>query len=74
MAHERYTDCIKECDACAATCEHCATACLSEADVKAMADCIRLDRDCADICRLASAMMSLRSLSFFFGSTSPSTA
>ena len=58
MAHERYTDCIKECDACAAACEHCATACLSEAEVKAMADCIRLDRDCADICRLASAMMS----------------
>lgn len=58
MAHERFIDCIKACDACTAACEHCATACLSEGDMKMMAECIRLDRDCADICQLASAMMS----------------
>ncbi|MFS2189122.1 four-helix bundle copper-binding protein [Mucilaginibacter sp. P25] len=35
---------------CALACEHCATACLHEEDVKMMANCISLDRDCADIC------------------------
>ena len=39
-------------NACIASCEHCATACLSEQDVKMMARCIQLDRDCADICAL----------------------
>ena len=38
--------------ACIAACEHCATACLGEQDVKMMARCIQLDRDCADICAL----------------------
>ncbi len=37
---------------CAAACEHCANACLDEHDIKMMVDCIRLDRDCADICRI----------------------
>ena len=35
---------------CAFACEHCATACLQEDDVAMMANCIKLDRDCADIC------------------------
>ena len=39
-------------NACLAACEHCATACLHEQDVKAMARCIALDRDCADLCVL----------------------
>ncbi len=38
---------------CVSACEHCATACLQEEDVKMMANCIRLDRDCADICTQA---------------------
>ncbi len=40
---------------CAEECERCATACLSEPDVAAMIDCIKLDRDCADLCRLVAA-------------------
>ncbi len=58
MAHEHYADCIEACHACADECEHCADACLGEQDVKKMAECIRLDRDCADMCRLAAALMS----------------
>ncbi|RYU81234.1 four-helix bundle copper-binding protein [Hymenobacter persicinus] len=42
---------------CIAACEMCATACLQEADVKMMVPCIRLDRDCADICRLTAAFI-----------------
>jgi hypothetical protein len=57
MAHQQYTSCIDACDACATACSHCATACLQEPDVKAMARCIALDIDCAEICRLASAAM-----------------
>lgn len=57
MSHEQFSTCIDACNACASACEHCATACLGENDVKMMAECIRLDRDCADICRLAAAWM-----------------
>lgn len=37
---------------CITACETCALLCLQEDDVKMMARCIRLDRDCADICSL----------------------
>lgn len=57
MAHEQFQSCIQACYACAAACDHCATACLAEDDVKQMARCIRLDLDCADICRMAAAYM-----------------
>ena len=39
----------------------CASSCLREEDVKAMARCIELDRDCADICSLAAVLMSRNS-------------
>lgn len=42
---------------CILACEHCATACLQEEDVKMMARCIMLDRDCADICRLTMTLL-----------------
>jgi hypothetical protein len=58
MAHEEYASCIDACVQCAEECEHCANACLSEQDVKKMAECIRLDRDCAEICWSAAAWMS----------------
>ena len=42
---------------CAAACETCADACLAESDIAMMVPCIRLDRDCADICRLTAAFI-----------------
>jgi hypothetical protein len=57
MSHDKYETCIKACQDCAAECEHCVTACLSEDDIKMMARCIELDRDCADICSLAAKLM-----------------
>ncbi|WP_225032032.1 four-helix bundle copper-binding protein [Paraburkholderia sp. XV] len=57
MALEKQQSCIEACDECASACDHCAAACLSEQNVSEMAECIRLDMDCADICRLASAVM-----------------
>lgn len=58
MAHEQYQTCIEACVQCAQECEHCGNACLQESDVKKMAECIRLDRDCAEICWSAAAYMS----------------
>jgi hypothetical protein len=57
MAHQQFEACIDACNACAAACDHCAIACLQEPDPKAMARCIALDMDCAQICRLAAAFM-----------------
>jgi hypothetical protein len=57
MPHEEYGSCIDACYACAAVCDHCAVACLDESDPKPMAECIKLDVDCAAICRLAAGYM-----------------
>ncbi len=56
--HPSFRACIEACNLCADACDHCATACLAEEDVKTMAGCIRLDIDCAAICRLAAGAMS----------------
>jgi hypothetical protein len=58
MSHHEHQSCIDACLRCAQECEHCATASLDEQDLASMAECIRLDRDCADICFLAAAYMS----------------
>ena len=58
MSHREHASCIQACVQCAQECDHCADACLSEQDAKTMAECIRLDRDCAEICWMASAFMS----------------
>src|ERR1035437_2877945 len=58
MSHEQYDSCIKGCNECATACENCAASCLHEQDIKKMARCIETDRDCADICSLATRYMS----------------
>src|SRR5437588_11247178 len=58
MPHQKYQSCIHACIACTIACEHCASECLHEQDVKTMARCVELDRDCADICALAMRFMS----------------
>jgi hypothetical protein len=57
MSHEKNHGLIEALNNCAAECNHCATACLDEADVKMLTKCIRLDWDCADICRLAATLV-----------------
>lgn len=49
--------CIDACLACAVACEKCSAACLKEDNVKMMAGCIALDRDCADICFTTAALL-----------------
>jgi hypothetical protein len=58
MSHEQHQACIEACVRCAEQCEHCAEACLGERNVREMAECIRLDKDCAIICWSAAGFMS----------------
>ena len=52
MSHEQYQKCIEECIRCMMACNNCYNACLDEENVAMMTKCIRLDRQCADICAL----------------------
>jgi len=58
---QAYKTCIDACLECAAACDHCAASCLREVDVNQMAKCIRLDMECAAICRTAAQLMSIES-------------
>ncbi|WP_416148359.1 four-helix bundle copper-binding protein [Salipaludibacillus sp. HK11] len=50
MAHEQYQSVINVLHECMEACNHCYDACLKEGDMKMMSECIRYDRECADIC------------------------
>ena len=49
--------CIESCNAWAVACDQCTSGCLREHDVRMMAQCIRLDVDSAELCRLVAAYM-----------------
>jgi hypothetical protein len=55
MSHEQNGELMDALAKCAAECNHCATACLDEQDVKMLSRCIKLDIDCAEICKLAAS-------------------
>lgn len=50
--------CIEACAECAQTCTICADACLAEADVANVVGCIRLNLDCAEVCRVTGTLLS----------------
>lgn len=57
MHPDQLKSCIAACNACAVACDDCAASALHEANVYAMADCMALAVDCAEICRLAVAYL-----------------
>lgn len=57
MSHEQFRGVIDSLNQCATDCIHCANACLEEQNVKELVRCIRLDRDCADICIMTAKML-----------------
>ncbi|HKR06979.1 MAG TPA: four-helix bundle copper-binding protein [Bacteroidia bacterium] len=59
--HQEHKEIIRQLNDCANECNHCFNACLQEDDVKMMARCIELDRDCADICQLTASMLARNS-------------
>lgn len=61
MSHEQHLELMDALAKCADECNHCISACLDEKEVKMLARCIKLDMDCADICRLTAAFVSRNS-------------
>ena len=59
--YEDYQSCIDASLACASACHHWASSCTLEDDVTMMADCIRLDMECAAICTATATLLSLGS-------------
>lgn len=57
MLNAKFRDCIEACKRCADACNTCSVACLQEENVAEMSRCVRLDLDCAAICRLAVSVM-----------------
>lgn len=53
MDEQQMKACLEACQSCIKACNTCFDACLREEHVGMMADCIRLDRECAEICGLA---------------------
>lgn len=60
---ENFQECITALDRCAAACDICASACLGEGHIAEMEKCIRLDADCAALCRFTSAALARQSQS-----------
>jgi len=57
MMNQMQKACLEACNACAVSCLQCVAACLKESDVKSMTNCIALDLECAEICRLCVSSM-----------------
>lgn len=58
MSHEKNIVLIDALNRCAIECSHCAMACLDEEDVKMLKQCIKLDLDCAEVCRVTASLLS----------------
>lgn len=56
-SNHEHAELIQTLNDCVAACEACSSACLEEDEVTMMAQCIELDRDCADVCALASRLL-----------------
>lgn len=52
-----YKDCIEACLQCMNACNVCYVSSLKEYDLAMLRECIRLDRECADICDFAAQSM-----------------
>ncbi|MEO8771395.1 MAG: four-helix bundle copper-binding protein [Ferruginibacter sp.] len=57
MTNQKYQKCIDACLECATECNHCAVACLEEKEVQHLTQCIRLNLECAVICRVTAELM-----------------
>jgi hypothetical protein len=59
LQNPTYQTCINACNTCCECCEACCTACVSNAEMAGMMTrCMMICRDCADMCMMASCMMS----------------
>ena len=59
LQNPTYQTCIDACNTCSECCEACCTACMSNTQMAGMMTrCMMMCRDCADMCVMASCMMS----------------
>ncbi|WP_082034303.1 four-helix bundle copper-binding protein [Cohnella kolymensis] len=59
MSHEQFQSCIDECIRSMKACNYCYDSCLSEEHSMNMKVCIRLTRECAQICAFTAEALSL---------------
>jgi hypothetical protein len=57
LPNEQLAHAIESLNECASVCTTCADACLAEEHVQELVRCIRLNQDCADICRTTAAVL-----------------
>ncbi len=56
---DKYQACINECNKCAQACYECFKACLNEPDLNARKNCVSILVECAQMCQMSSAFMSM---------------
>ena len=61
LQNAKWQSCIDACMSSAEACEFCATSDLKEQDVKMMASCAQMNRQCAAVCWTSAALMSMDS-------------
>ncbi len=61
LQNTKWQSCIDACMRCAEACEFCATSDLKEQDVKMMASCAQMNRQCAAVSWTSAALMSMDS-------------
>ncbi len=62
---EALITCIDACFECAQSCTACADACLGEPEVAELVECIRLNLDCADVCKVTGQMLMRQTMPSF---------
>ncbi|WP_301626353.1 four-helix bundle copper-binding protein [Paenibacillus apis] len=62
MIQEKYRECIEACLACMNACNYCYVSSLKEYELAMLRECIRLDRECADICAFTAEALSRNTL------------
>ncbi len=61
MVTNNYQSCIDTCNKCAQECYECYEACLNEPDLNARRSCVKILIECANMCEMASGLMSINS-------------
>ena len=61
LQNTKWQSCIDACMRCAEACEFCATSDLREQDVKMMASCAQINRECAAVCWTSASLMCMDS-------------
>ncbi len=61
MLKQEYQNCVNACLETAQACDDCATACMKESNVLELSHCIKLNQECAVICRSAAELIGMKS-------------